>query len=727
MSKLFTIDKSPQGVAIIRLDAPGEKVNKLSSQLGDELEPVLEQLEQDSSCSGAVLISGKPDNFIAGADIDQLARVTSAAEGEELSRNGQRMLDRLAGMKIPFVAAIHGSCLGGGLELAMACHGRVCSDSPATKLGQPEIQLGLIPGAGGTQRLPRLVGVQAALDMILTGKNIKPRKALKMGLVDEVVPPAALETAALARVNVLANKRAERAERKGFGQAELNELRAWIDNASPAGLLLEGNPLGRMVMFRKAGDMVKSKTRGHYPAPFAALKAVEAGLSRGMKRGQQVEAEEFGKLVVSNVSRRLVEIFFATQALKKDSGVQDAAIKPEEISRLAILGGGLMGSGIAYVSAGKGVQVRIKEQEPQSGAQAQAAVWEILKGRVKRKAMTRQQAELIQAQISTTADLSGFGRSQLVIEAVFEDLELKQGLLRQMEELTEETCIFASNTSSLPISKIAAASRRPHQVLGMHFFSPVHKMPLLEVITTDQTGDQAIVTAVAFGKRVGKQVIVVRDGVGFYTSRILAPYMNEAARVLAEGGAVDAIDAALMDFGFPVGPITLMDEVGIDVGAKVGKIMYEAYGERMKPEEALMGVVKDGRMGRKNKRGFYTYGGKKQKKQVDETVYSLLPGGATRQAIDVKEVQQRVALQMVNEAMYCLGEGILRSSRDGDIGAIFGLGFPPFLGGPFRYVDTRGAQQVVDDLNQLQDRFGARFSPAPALVEAAQDHRKFRD
>ena len=728
MDKIISTHKAEGGVTVIVLDAPDDKVNKLSTALGDELAPLLEQLEHDTSCAGVVVISGKPDCFIAGADIDQLAQVTTAHQGQELSSHGQQMLDQLAAMKIPVVAAISGACMGGGLELALACHGRVCSDHAKTKLALPEIMLGLIPGAGGTQRLPRLVGVQGALDMILTGRNIVSRKARKMGLVDEVAPTAALEQAAVALALRLAQER-ERTEQQNFLQSEVEDLRSWAQGVDLPEALLEGNPLGRMVMFRKGREMVQSKTRGHYPAPFAAIRAVEAGLSGGIAAGLKVEAEEFGKLVVSDVSNRLVELYYATQSIKKDTGASDPDVKPGKVQRLCVLGGGLMGSGIANIAAGKGVQVRIKEQDPEAGAQALKAVWDLVGPRVKRKKMTRPAAEALMSRVTATAELNGISRSDLVVEAVFEDLELKQRLLQQVEQQVGEQCIFASNTSSIPITKIAAVASRPELVLGMHFFSPVHKMPLLEVIITDQTCDQAIATAVAFGKRLGKQVIVVRDGVGFYTSRILAPYMNEAAHVLAEGAAVDAIDQAMINFGYPVGPMALMDEVGLDVGEKVGRIMLDAFGERMQPPEGMAAVVEDGRKGRKNQRGLYLYGDNKKskKKQVDETVYDLLPGGRKRKPINAGEVAPRIALQMVNEALHCLGEGVLRNPRDGNIGAIFGLGFPPFLGGPLRYVDQRGAATVLAEMKRLQEQFGERFEPAPALVEAAANNRKFCD
>jgi 3-hydroxyacyl-CoA dehydrogenase/enoyl-CoA hydratase/3-hydroxybutyryl-CoA epimerase len=324
--------------------------------------------------------------------------------------------------------------------------------------------------------------------------------------------------------------------------------------------------------------------------------------------------------------------------------------------------------------------------------------------------------------LTATTDWSGLGEVDVLVEAVFEDLALKQEMVRAFEAVNGNG-IFASNTSSIPIARIAEASRRPETVLGMHYFSPVQKMPLLEVIVTGRTAPEATATAVAIGKRQGKTVIVVRDGPGFYTSRILAPYMNEAAQLLGEGAAIDAIDRALVQFGFPVGPITLLDEVGIDVGEKVGKILHEAFGARMAPPAALHDVVSAGRLGRKNRKGFYTYDGKK--KRVDESAYDLLPGGRARRSVDAADIQDRLVVQMVNEAIRCLGEGILRSARDGDVGAVFGLGFPPFRGGPFRWADELGTRALLEKVEALRARFGERFEPAPLLVEHGRAGRPF--
>jgi len=381
-----------------------------------------------------------------------------------------------------------------------------------------------------------------------------------------------------------------------------------------------------------------------------------------------------------------------------------------------------MGSGIAFVTVGAALSVRIREKDDQAAAKALGNVRALLDERVKRRSIDRLERQATMRLLTSTTDWSGFEGLDLVIEAVFEDLALKKEMVRAFEKVNARG-IFASNTSSIPIAQIAEASSRPEAVLGMHYFSPVQKMPLLEVIVTPRTAPEVTATAVAVGKKQGKTVIVVNDGPGFYTSRILTPYMNEAAELLVEGAAVEDVDGALVAFGMPVGPITLLDEVGIDVGAKVGKILHQAFGERMAPPRALGQVIADGRLGRKSSKGFYTYG--KKKKEVDETVYDLLPGGKARKKVSREEITGRVTLQMVNEAIRCLGERILRSARDGDVGAIFGLGFPPFLGGPFRYADAIGPKALLDRIERWHDRFGDRFEPAPLLVELARAEKKF--
>jgi 3-hydroxyacyl-CoA dehydrogenase/enoyl-CoA hydratase/3-hydroxybutyryl-CoA epimerase len=722
------------GVALLVLDLLGEPVNTLSPETGEVFASLLTRAEKDPTVKAVVFISGKKDNFVAGAKIDFLQTLKTASEATAVSRQGQQGFDRLEAFPKPVVAAIHGACLGGGLEWALACDYRIATDSPKTTLGLPEVQLGLIPGAGGTQRLPALIGVQAALDLILTGKNVKPSKAKKLGLVDEVVPAPILRNLAVRRARELAEGllKVERPRGQGLkgvaqqGRKGLGGLLLGLTNKELwAEVALEDNPVGRKILFDQARKQLRKKTRGKYPAPEKALEAIRIGVESGRAAGLEAEARFFGELVVSDVSQRLVEIFFATTALKKENGTAHADVKPREVKKVGVLGGGLMGGGIAYVtSALQGVPVRVKDKDDASVGRALKQVQGIYDERVKKRSLTWREAAAKMALVTGGTDYSGFKNVDMVIEAVFEDLALKHRIIGEVEAVTREDCIFASNTSSIPITELARGSRRPSQVIGMHYFSPVNKMPLLEIITHPGTADWVTATCVEVGKKQGKTVIVVNDGPGFYTSRILAPYMNEAAHLLADGADIAELDKALVEFGFPVGPITLLDEVGIDVAQKVGPIMEAAFGKRMAAPRALEKVVAEGRLGRKNKKGFYTYDGKK-KKEVDATVYELLPHGRNRKQLDAREMAERCALQMVNEAVRCLGEGILRSARDGDVGAIFGLGFPPFLGGPFRYADSLGPAELLRRLEHYQDKYGERFTPAPFLVDMVKAGRTF--
>lgn len=699
------------GIAVVTIDLPGEPVNKVTAGLRADFATMFDQLAADGSVRGVVLASGKPDTWLAGADIDEFLTLQTAGDAEVLSRSGQELLARLESLSVPVVAAIHGACLGGGLETALACRYRIASDHPKTVLALPEVQLGLVPGAGGTQRLPRLIGLQRALDMILTSRNVRARKAYQMGLVDELVHPAILADIAIDRARKLADK-------------TLGARRSPKDRGA-AGVLLEANPIGRAIVFRKAREGVQEKTRGHYPAPLAAIHAVQTGFEKGRAAGFREEARAFGEMAVSEVSKELVFLFFATTALKKDAGVDDPAPAPHEVATLGVVGAGFMGAGIAGVAVQQATPVRLKDTDVTRVSRGIAAVSEVLRGRLKKKQITRLQYDDQLSLVGGTTDYAGFGRAALVIEAVFEDLPLKHRVLSEVEPLLAPDAVYASNTSTIPIARIAEVAERPERVLGMHFFSPVHKMPLLEVIVTPDTDKEATVTAVAYGKRLGKTVIVVNDAPGFYTTRTLSAYMNEAGRLLDEGAAIEAVDAALTTFGFPVGPITLLDEVGIDVGGKVGLVLFEAFGSRMAPSESLRRVVESGRTGRKGKKGFYRYDDDGTRNAVDASVYDLLPNGAARVETDPVEVQQRCVLAMVNEAARCLEEGVLRSPRDGDVGAVFGIGFPPFRGGPFRYVDALGAGRVVDELQALNDRFPGRFDPAAVLVDRARGRERF--
>lgn len=706
-------------VATVLLDEKGEAVNTISPALGERLVGTWDELQGNPSVKAIVVASGKKENFVAGAKIEVLQETKDA---EELARTGQRMFDRIASSKKPVLAAIDGAALGGGLELALACHYRLASASRKTKLGVPEVMLGLIPGAGGTQRLPRLIGIQAALELILTGKQLDAKRAMRMGLVDEVVPQPILLSVAKQRAAEFA---AGRSLPPRGREAVMEKIRhGKADQKLLMALALEENPLGRAVLFRQAEKKALAKSRGNYPAIPAAIDAVRTGIEKGMERGLAREAELFGSLVHTDESKRLIEIFFAQNALKKDTGVDDPSIQPRQVKKVAVLGGGLMGGGITYVTAANArLPVRIKEKDDTGVGRGFSYVRGILDERVKKRRITRLDREEVMSRVTGSTTMTGLENVDVVIEAVFEDLDLKHRVIKETEAAVGPHTIFASNTSTLPISRLAEAASRPENVVGMHYFSPVHKMPLLEVIRGQKTGPEAIATAVALGKAQGKTVIVVDDGPGFYTSRVLSPYVNEAAWLLSEGGDIHRIDEAMVDWGFPVGPIQLLDEVGIDVAQKASKTMLDSFGERMRPPEALQKVIDDGRLGRKNGKGFYTYGGKK--KEVDESVYGLLNHGGQRKPHPIEEIQERLALQFCNEAALCLQEGILRSPRDGDVGAIFGLGFPPFRGGPFRYMDEVGARGLVERLEHLEKQHGARFKPASILVEKAKAGGRF--
>jgi 3-hydroxyacyl-CoA dehydrogenase/enoyl-CoA hydratase/3-hydroxybutyryl-CoA epimerase len=696
------------GIAVVTFDLPGEPVNKLNATVKVEFEALLIRIRDDAEIRAVVLISGKPDNFIAGADIEEFTALTTQAEAERLSFEGQEMVSRVETLPKPVVAAIHGACLGGGLELALACSYRIATDHPKTQLGLPEVQLGLIPGAGGCQRLPRLIGARAALDMILTGKSERGAKALRLGLVDELVPKSILLRTSMEAAGRLAKSGAPRRATQG----------------GLPGFFLDRTPAGRRLVYRQARAQVLKKTGGHYPAPLAALEAVRIGLEHGVAAGLAEEHRAFGHLAVGEVSRKLVQIFFATTALKKDDGVPPGTATPRQIRRLGVVGSGFMGSGIAGTAVlNVEVDTRLKDADLFRVGKGIRAATDILDERLKRRRLTRSRHERLRALLSGSDDYAGFARADLVIEAVFEELALKRRILAEVEQRVRPDAIFASNTSTLPIRDIAAEAAHPERVLGMHFFSPVEKMPLLEVIPTELTSPEAIVTAVRFGRRMGKTVIVVEDHPGFWVNRILSPYLGQAGLLVEEGVPIELVDRTMTEWGFPVGPVALLDEVGLDVAQKAAKVMQEAFGERMRPGVGLERLLQGGRLGRKNGRGFYRYHDG-HKSGVDDGVYGLL-NVKPNDAVDPETVRRRLVYAMLNEAAAACGEGVIRSARDGDIGAVYGIGFPAFRGGPLRMIDDLGAARVIESLYELQDRYGERFRPAPALAEMARQGARY--
>ncbi|WP_436856622.1 fatty acid oxidation complex subunit alpha FadJ [Citrobacter tructae] len=703
MASAFTLNVRLDNVAVISVDVPGEKMNTLKAEFASQVRVILKQIRENKALHGVVIISAKPDNFIAGADINMIGQCKSAQEAETLARQGQQLMAEINALPIPVIAAIHGACLGGGLELALACHARVCTDDAKTVLGLPEVQLGLLPGSGGTQRLPRLVGVSTALDMILTGKQLRACQALKAGLVDDVVPHAILLEAAV----------------------ELAKKERPTQRTLPVRERILAGQLGRTLLFRMVSKKTEQKTLGNYPATGRILQVIETGLAQGSSSGYDAEARAFGELAMTPQSQALRNIFFASTNVKKDPG---SDVAPGPLNSVGVLGGGLMGGGIAYVTACKGgLPVRIKDINPKGINHALKYSWDQLETKVRRRHIKASERDKQLALISGSTDYRGFSHRDVIIEAVFEDLALKQQMVAEVEQNCASHTIFASNTSSLPIGDIAANAVRPEQVIGLHFFSPVEKMPLVEVIPHTGTSGQTVATTVKLAKKQGKTPIVVRDKAGFYVNRILAPYINEAIRMLTEGERIEQIDHALVKFGFPVGPIQLLDEVGIDTGTKIIPILEAAYGERFAaPANVVASILNDDRKGRKNGRGFYLYRakGRKSKKQVDPAIYPLI-GAQGKSKLSAQQIAERCVMLMLNEAARCFDEQVIRNVRDGDIGAVFGIGFPPFLGGPFRYMDSLGADEVVAILQRLAAQYGSRFVPCEALLQMAERGESF--
>jgi 3-hydroxyacyl-CoA dehydrogenase/enoyl-CoA hydratase/3-hydroxybutyryl-CoA epimerase len=696
-----------EGIAWLRLDEPGKKVNTLSTRLFDWFEAQISQVERERP-EGLVLYSGKPDGFVAGADLEELLRFTSKEPVIAMLRRGHDLMERLAGLPFPTVAAIHGACLGGGLELALACRRRVATEHPKTKLGLPEVQLGLIPGLGGTQRLPRLIGVPDALDLILTGKQVDARKAKRLGLVDDTCHPSDLRTAA-ARVL------------RGGGETKSRPK----PMASRAGDWLARSPLGGPVVWDKARGGVMEKTGGHYPAPLVAIDIVREGLKLPIRRALDLEAGAFSELVLSETAKNLISIFFTKNDVEARAAKIAKAARPVET--VGVLGAGFMGAGIAQVLAYKGLPIVLKDRDLAAVGRGYGFCQQQFRELVKRRRLTEPAAKGAMGRILPTVEVEALRRADFVIEAVFEDLEVKRSVIRETEAVAPEGLIFASNTSSIPIGKLAEASRRPENVVGMHFFSPVAKMPLIEVISHPGTSPETLATTVEVGRKMGKTVIVVGDGPGFFTSRVLGTMLNEAAWMLAEGAGIDRVDRAMTRWGWPVGPFALLDEVGLDVAAHVGEVMRGALGERVAPPPVFQRMMDDKRLGRKARRGFYLYeekdGKGKPGKKVDEAVYKLL--GWRETPLSDPEIVERCWLQMLNETARCMEEGIITNPADVDIGVIFGFGFPPFRGGLLREADRHGLAWVVETLDRYAGKYGERLRPAALLREMAGRGEKF--
>jgi 3-hydroxyacyl-CoA dehydrogenase/enoyl-CoA hydratase/3-hydroxybutyryl-CoA epimerase len=695
-------------IAYLVFDYPNEKFNKLSTPVMQSLDQAADWMRDNASSIDACIVSSAKDGiFIVGADIDEIIVITDAKVGEQAAAQGQGIFTKIEKLPFPVICLIDGVSMGGGTELALACHYRLATDSPKTKIALPEVMLGIIPGFGGTQRMPRLIGLQRALPLILSGKTLDAVRAYKTGLVDKVIPSSFPEKYAEEFVQeILAGKKAKYVERR--------KVKGLFN------IFLE--TLGKGIIYSQARKSVLKETKGHYPAPLKALQSVREGFSKPLEAGLKIEAQYLGEMVATPISKNLIRIFRLTEDIKKNNGVQDKNIKTPSIAHAGVLGAGVMGGGIAYLFSNNNIEVRLKDINHQAIGLGLDSAKKIYDRLVKRRRMTRQEFNRKMSLISGTLDYQGFGRCDVVVEAVVENMELKKKVIGEIAPFLHDECILSSNTSSLSITEMAAAYKEPEKFVGMHFFNPVHRMPLVEIIRGKQTSDHTVAAIYAFSKKLGKTPIVVKDGPGFLVNRLLMPYLNEAGFLLEEGIRVETLDQAMLDFGMPMGPCLLLDEVGIDVAYKVGKIFENAFGSRVQGSHAVEKLVSDKRLGKKGKLGFYIHGDKKA--IVDEKVYSLIQPQGSSQATK-EEMVERMTYAMINEAAMCLAEGIAGRVDDIEIGMIFGTGFPPFRGGLMRYADSEGIAKIVDRLDALSQKHGVRFKPCDYLLQMKKSGKKF--
>lgn len=714
MSKNIDLKIDANQIAWVTFDLQNEKVNKLSRVVLTELREILTGLQGNKLLKGLIFISNKDSIFIAGADIKEIESIKSAYEGEQAAKEGQSVFDLIASLKFPTLAAIHGACLGGGCELALACTYRMATDDSKTKIGLPEIMLGILPGFGGTQRMPRLIGLQKSLSLILPGKALDGKKAYKMGLVDALVPKAWLKDKAEAFILTLNKKTKKKILKK----------------RKPAGLvnlLLEKTFIGNQIVFSQAKKALMAQTKGLYPAPLKALEVIKQTHHLSLKHGLEIEAKALGDLAQTGVCKNLIHVYYLNENAKKSTGVSgQTALDPallKDFNQMAVIGAGVMGGGIAQLFASQNYGVRLKDISWELVAKGFEAAAKIFKGSVKRKRLSQREADLKLGHITGAIDYSGFKSAGLVIEAVVENMDIKKKVLKETENVVGPEAILASNTSSLSITEMAKAVNRPQRVVGMHFFNPVDRMPLVEIIRGEQTDDVTVMKIVELTKKIGKTPIVCKDKEGFIVNRILLPYLNEAAGLLMEGHHMLDIDRSMTKFGMPMGPVTLADEVGIDVGFKVAQILEKTYGARMKVNEILHQVYEKKWLGKKVGKGFYVHDDKKKTRIPNPELKELLAN--KKPTTDRRDVLDRMVLLMINEAALILEEGVAMCAEDIDVGMIFGTGFPPFRGGLLKYADDLGMTNIIKRLEELSLKYGNRFLPAKILIQYSKENKKF--
>jgi 3-hydroxyacyl-CoA dehydrogenase/enoyl-CoA hydratase/carnithine racemase len=709
MAKSLSLSFPEPDVALITFDLPGKGANILSRVVLDELASLLDELAQRKDLSGLVIQSGKPGTFIAGADIREFLASLGAPKSEvvDMCRRGQTLFARLSELPLVTVAAIDGICVGGGAELACWCDRRVMSSQAKTEIGFPEVKLGLYPGWGGTVRLPRIVGLANAVEMITSGQSISAVEAYKLGLASDVVPAEHLLPAAIRLI------RAEQAS-KQYEQDRQRWSRPLDVNMTELGFL-----------GATAAAVIQQETKGKYPAPSAALELMLETSMLPAEEAFEREAGGMAELFGSPVNAALINVFFLTDRNKRDTGLDRKDVSAQAIGSVGVIGSGIMGAGIAAATLKGSVPVQLTDANTEALARGARQVIEEAAYDRKIKGPDPAKALSLAPLLSATPRASDLARADLVIEAIVEKEDAKRALYADLEPLLGEHAILASNTSTIPITRLAKGLRRPDRFCGLHFFNPVRRMKLVEVIRGEATSDETVATAVAFAKRIGKSPIVVGDGPGFLVNRLLFPYMNEAIELLLDGASIQEIDRAAVAFGMPMGPITLYDLVGLDTAVYAGMTMYQAFPDRIVSSPLVPAMVKQGRLGQKSGKGFFSYQNKKGRPEEDPAVQKLV-GNYRRgeRTFTRDEITHRLFLPMLLEATRMLADRIVRDVRDVDLGLIFGLGFPPFQGGLLFWADRIGAKQLVELIKPLEP-LGPRFTPTPMLLEMAAKGQTF--
>ncbi|MBI2804032.1 MAG: enoyl-CoA hydratase/isomerase family protein [Planctomycetes bacterium] len=706
------LDFVQPGIARVTFDQPGSRANTLNQNIQSDFEDVLAQLEKTPDLQGVLFCSGKPGMFIAGADLKELASVTSSTgergkfDARTLTLRGLNFIGRFEKLPCPTVVLIDGACMGGGTELALAFDYRLAGSHPKCEIGLPETKIGLIPGWGGTQRLPRLIGPSLAAEFICGGEPVKAVRARELGIVWDAVPSEKMLDEAL---RLLAWSRES---------GEWKSIR--LKKQLPVGLSRDQLEF----TFGVIKAQVLAKTRGHFPAPLAAIDAIAKGCNLTLDEGLKVETEHFVPLIGSTISRNLIAIFFMTQRLAKDPGVADASVQARAIERAGVIGAGIMGAGIAGALVRKTIPTTMVDVTPDALAKGVASITKVLQGRIDIGRGT--QADLISALacLNQATSNTQLADRQIVIEAVVENEDVKSALFRDLQTILPPEAILASNTSTISITRMAQSVKKPENFAGMHFFNPVDRMKLVEVIRGEKTSDETVVTLVALAKRVGKTPIVVKDCPGFLVNRILFPYLNEAMVLLEEGAEPRVLDKAATEFGMPMGPITLSDLVGLDTALYAGMVVNRAFKDRAKDSKILAALVQARRLGQKTGAGFYSYA-KSSRGNDDPAFAAILETCRTeKRAISGEEMRDRLFLSMLVEASLVLSEGIVRDPADVDMGLILGIGFPPQHGGILRWADTLGMKEVLARLAKYE-ALGKRFQPTEQMKTLAAAGKGF--